>query len=112
MSDYKLTEDQEKWLQMLETTDLPQGKKRLGNARIGYCCLAIACLALGIEFSSADKLLPIEAEKRLKTRSPSGRREDRLDECSLVDLNDARGFSFKQIAAAVRAEPEQYFYTK
>jgi hypothetical protein len=47
-----------KWVEMLETTDLPQATGQLG--RVGdtssYCCLGIACLA----FKEEDDSLPMD----------------------------------------------------
>jgi hypothetical protein len=128
-----LTEWQEKWLTALESGDYKQRGDRL-RLDDEYCCLGVACdlfddtrwnddryrydgipgakemmmpedivQAFGFR-SSAGKL-------RKPTKVPHERGQHEGNAQSLVDLNDTFEWTFDQIAAFVRANPQLVFVT-
>jgi hypothetical protein len=133
MSDtpYPYNEAQELWLRDLETTEEPQTKGRLhrilpsDDKEPGYCCLGRACVVLGLTPDDVSPFpcsgsyrgrtggLPEFAFKRLRLRDDGGEllqpfvKEGRKMH-SLYRLNDT-GWSFKQIATYIRANPYNVF---
>lgn len=125
---YPFTPEQEAWLRDLETTEAPQTRGALhrlakgSESPEGYCCLGRACVVLGIEEregigpyakfgeENADTWLPGEAIKRLHLRTMAGTFVTKVHEIfdSLTAMNDG-GWNFKQIAAYIRANPENVF---
>jgi hypothetical protein len=128
-----LTENQEKWLQILETTDEPQTRIALFDG-YGYCCLGIcARFVLGIEpiyvedryeFKGETAVLghSMGAEMGLMFNGGLAAHTDTLfydyikeagyggdKHLTLAGYNDA-GATFKQIAYAIRKLPEAVFY--
>ncbi len=127
-------EYQEKWLQLMETTKLPQTKMALYDGN-GYCCLGL-CMRFveNIEpehdsegvfwsFDGETCFLTDEAMSHLELRTRFGQLISRthdfythLKKCgysgriefSLASYND-NGATFKQLAAAIRACPEAVF---
>lgn len=117
-----MTDVQEKWLQILETTDRPQHRVRLalGEAR---CCLGLAC---DLYIESHDDLIQIDDEylnpktleynnflppkqvwEWLGLKTCLGGIYTHTSTGSIVNLNSRH--SFKEIAAIIRADPEAYF---
>lgn len=134
---YPFTPDQEAWLRDLETTEQPQTTGYLnlleqvskvggGVHPAGFCCLGRACEVLGLEkevkeddpvagYRASDcpgsmwGALPREAKERLRLRSLHGELEEPHEGFeALSGMNDA-GWSFKQIAQYIRANPENVF---
>lgn len=128
---YPFTPEQEAWLHDLETTEEPQTKGFLhvlvpGKVGFtsGYCCLGRACIVLGAdEHESDDGLgyfwgesvaLPGSLTNRLRLRGVCGEFaqvvvDHRERECAnLAELND-NDWSFKEIAAYIRANPWNVF---
>lgn len=127
---YPFTLDQEAWLRDLETTDAPQTIGTLHRLVIdaedemphpvGYCCLGRACVALGISehiagreigaFDGHSAWLPDSVVARLRLRSDNGQLQTQVGHChTLTGLNDLAEWSFKQIAAYIRENPENVF---
>jgi len=102
---------QEKWLQALESGEYRQAKGGLYDG-YGYCCLGVAC-RLFDNFKFEDEqwrcgghlgIVPtrlVESLGLYDQQGPAG-------ETSLVHMNDG-GWSFQDIAQAIRQEPELYF---
>ena len=122
---YPFTPEQEAWLHDLETTEEPQTKGKLHRLLdyssiqpAGFCCLGRACVVFGFEghpqmdvmaFDGNTGALPLNLSKRLRLRSCVGALANRHEGCDhLAALNDS-GWSFKQIAAYIRANPENVF---
>lgn len=128
MSDqpFIFTPEQEAWLVDLETTEEPQAMGDLhrfsGSPGAGYCCLGRACVVLGIKetrsgdlgfFDGNTALLPDVAVEKLRLLSDGGRlklpvADGVRSHICLTAMNDA-GWTFKQIAAYIRANPRDVF---
>lgn len=129
---YPFTPEQEAWLRDLETTEEPQATGSLHiiepgpGESSGFCCLGRACVSLGLEETpegghfifngqSDDTIMPDGAWELLRLRG-SGGELDRPAELgngrpcvqSLYRMNDI-GMTFKEIAAYIRANPENVF---
>lgn len=120
----QLTDEQEFWLQSLETTDLPQNYNGLlHHLTYGYCCLGIYAKdradkvredqyrtvyegkALSLSNRLTDKLGLYSNTGRFRnyeTDPASGAK-------SLIHLNDKLRWPFKRIAAFIRKNPELVF---
>lgn len=115
---FKLTELQEKWLQALESGEYPQQRNALLQDSTGFCCLGVACEVVGVCSFPDDRDLdtgaigygidrctafpPHELVDALHLRLGKGT-------TTLIEMNDAFGRSFPEIAAEVRANPADYF---
>lgn len=116
-----LTPIQEQWLQALESGNYKQGKRKLRSIGDEYCCLGVACdLLQSPVFEGKDcyvycgSMGEMTEYKKLGLRDkvgsfvkcfkmPTGRH------CfSLAGCNDF-GMSFVEIAAYIRANPENVF---
>jgi hypothetical protein len=128
---YIFSKAQEDWLRDLETTDAPQTTGTLhrmvpiGSVPVGYCCLGRACVALDIPeevsrtrqigvFMGRTGALPEGATKALRLRNSDGElaeavEADGIAYPTLAGLNDGAEWSFKQIAAYIRANPRNVF---
>lgn len=120
----KLTTEQEAWLQALESGKYDQITAYLHD-EIGYCCLGVACELLAevcevdVHFSRMEGLyiyagytnsLPFEVQNKLHLRNSEGRlTKPYKGAFSLTELNDRKRLSFKEIAAYIRANPENVF---
>lgn len=119
---------QEKYLQMLESGDYQQVQMYLCKIEEGvrkYCCLGIACLLHGakeeqcvdagsnfISFDGEKDYLPTEVQKYLRFRGHDGGEfawNGYFLDQSLIDLNDSRHLTFKEIAAVIREDPSRVF---
>lgn len=117
---YPFTPEQEAWLHDLETTEEPQTRRYLhlfephqddnDLLQPGYCCFGRACVVLGVpevrnghygSFKSMIGHLPNCARLRLRLK------DNATD--TLIEMNDG-GKSFSQIAAYIRANPENVFH--
>jgi hypothetical protein len=113
---YELTELQEKWLKALESGEYAQARGLLGNREIGFCCLGLLCDVAGADYCDGNGYPEHEFAKKagLITRAGSGRGVIRIERLtgkefeSLAHANDA-GATFAEIAAAIRANPENFF---
>lgn len=95
----------EKWIETLETTELKQGKYKLGDPVNGYCCLGILCLVTGEAFSP-DATAPYATDQPQACRVYewyTGQLDEKASE-GPIGMNDELGFSFKQIAGVLRAK--------
>ena len=119
---FKYTELQRAWLDDLKKTRAKQGTGRL-HRKDGWCCLGRACKVMGVkevrgEFSSkfdgVDTVMSIANGERMGLRSGAGdaRLQFRIDGGRelgrLWEANDDY-YTFKQIAAAIEADPENFF---
>lgn len=130
----EFNEYQEKWLRLMETTELPQTKMALYDGN-GYCCLGL-CMRfvenVEPEYDSDEALWSFDGEATVLTDEAISHlglrtRFGRLRQSStfyahlkragyrnsfilnsLVAYND-NGATFKQLAAAIRACPEAVF---
>jgi hypothetical protein len=124
---YQLSELQEKWLKALESGEYKQTHHRLHDGE-GYCCLGLACVVAGMtptkicadeedasyEFGGEWEGAPASVVGDFRLRGSLG---DAADESivisdwvsgTLAEANDA-GATFAEIAAAIRANPENFF---
>jgi len=123
-----LTENQERWLQALESGEYEQCQGTLINMSAKgascYCCLGLGCKILGMTpmktdrgflgFGGSSTYLTLLAIRELGLRSNDGQfktpifeRGNQYD--SLEALNDNAKWTFKQIAAYIRSNPENVF---
>lgn len=124
MSDqpFIFTPEQEAWLVDLETTEEPQTKGALHRLRgaIGYCCLGRVCVSLGLpesvlygtfgRFDGRETSLSPAVTLRMNLHSGGGTLVEPVGpHTSLIELNDSGGWSFKRIAAYIRANPRNVF---
>ena len=42
------------WIDTLATTNVQQGRGRLGNSQMGYCCLGYGCKILDVKYNAKD----------------------------------------------------------
>lgn len=119
----KLTVEQEKWLQALESGEYKQGSGALVKDNC-FCCLGVACelfipetktfdgiyVQYGTTNDSYHGVAPYSVVDLLNLNSQNG--EIKYSEIggvdSLAELND-RGSNFASIAAFIRANPEKVF---
>ncbi len=120
----KLTDFQERWLAALESGEYEQAKGRLVDG-CAFCCLGVACQLEGLptnggsEFVDGDQTLEDgELSRRLSRKlglyGPSGGLKTPVVIAdkkypSLIALNDDAEWTFVQIAAYIRANPENVF---
>lgn len=116
MAKYKFNKWQLKWLEALESGEYAQSKEALCDGN-GFCCLGVACEALGLEaeqitgdprwaYDGNVGYLPKSAVAKLKLNSQSGLI---AGNSSLVEKNDCAGWSHKRIAEFIRKNPELVF---
>lgn len=103
----QIKRDRETWLQALETTTEKQGQHCLGDAEHGFCCLGLGCVALGLSYvpyhgNSAD------FAARVGLREETGKAKNGRV-ATLTAANDTLELSFKEIAAHIRANMDEYF---
>lgn len=128
--------NQEKWLNALESGEYMQGKGQLGvksgDGECKLCCLGVWLVCSGNGEWLDNRLFDINADnddesvleyswRNLGLHNDSGRIEWSKASCevardgdeeicgSLVSLNDSAGWTFAQIAAFSRANPEAVF---
>lgn len=121
--EYPFNADQLAWLHDLETTTEPQCTGYLYSTGTdmpyGFCCLGRACAVLGLDpkdqgsyctYDGCDCLIPPSAMSKLRLVGDGGDFRVDADEGSgsLTEMNDD-GWSFKQIAAYIRANPWNVF---
>ena len=119
---YKLNKWQEMWLQALESGEYAQSKGCLYDGE-GFCCLGVACDVLGMtgveeesgvySFDGCKNTAPDKVVRALKLRNQLGLAERNFKTAegqfeALVYANDT-GVTFKQIARAIRKNPENFF---
>jgi hypothetical protein len=119
---YELTELQEKWLKALESGEYKQGQFALYRNG-SYCCLGVACAVAGAQFDergNADGenawlsprlvgVFGLRSHHGAAHRSFSLGAAPRLMSVrSLMEAND-KEVPFAEIAAAIRANPENFF---
>ena len=128
MENFPYTDLQLAWLHDLETTEIGQAERYLFKDN-KYCCLGRACLIAGFEFDKKRvtntpfvkghpahySTLPTPVWQKLQLRDKRGGfdgepviSDDYSPLCTLAELNDA-GWTFKRIAAFVRARPQDVF---
>ena len=115
---YQLTELQEKWLTALESGEYAQCKGSLHRGA-GYCCLGVLCVVSGREFNEQgfceerNQVLPssVREESRLRDSSGESLATFHIGDMRFSQLTEANdsGHTFAQIAAAIRANPENFF---
>lgn len=100
--------DREAWLRALETTTEKQGKRRLGSAKTGFCCLGLGCEVVGVEYNPLGNFSDAFA-RRVGLWGRDGRSKPHSDLHKLTYLNDADGKTFAEIAEILRANMNEYF---
>lgn len=133
MKDFPYTPEQRAWIDDLKTTTEPQTMSFLWRKRgfsdenkAGFCCLGRICMLEKLSdetpnrgtamFCGRESSLPEEIAAKYKLRDPLGRlkqsiisdKEKHTYTC-LADLNDSAGWTFKQIAEYIEANPENVF---
>ena len=112
MTNRKLTEFQEAWLTALESGNYSQDRQFLRTDK-GFCCLGVAC-----DISTKGKWDNNFGNYSYMTKENTlpARVSDKLDlnftgENNCAVMNDVEKLSFANIAARIRANPENYFLT-
>lgn len=106
--DDQIKADREAWLHALETATEPQGTQFLGNAELGYCCLGLGCVVLGVPHEPMDSV-SLDFKDRVGLRRVNGAPLSGARNMALTDLNDKSRLSFADIAAHLRANMSEYF---
>lgn len=133
---YKYNDLQRKWLDDLKTTTEPQAQLHLQVLPFvdgvimdpgGYCCLGRACVVAGLKGVSHDlryvdfgqgisEELPPDLADKLRLKTTAGlfkvgyKDPDKdIKYYHLTGMNDDGGFSFKQIAEYIEANPDNVF---
>lgn len=117
---FKFTEDQEKWLQFLESGEYNQIKGKLKvkqNDEFCYCCLGIAEEFIGDFESKPVTLINSNFDGIIHhfngvTMSISHKTKIKLNlinDTLLMKMNDEQGLTFKEIAAEIRKNPTKFF---
>ena len=122
MKKFRYTKLQKEWLHDLKTTGAKQGEGFLHTID-GWCCLGRALHVMGLMpnyredgvfyFDAHSGSIPYKQWTALKLRDGSGLAKrsffiDGLRFTSLAEANDT-GCTFKQIAAAIEADPSNFF---
>lgn len=109
---YQLNELQEKWLEALESGKYAQGKGWLAREN-RFCCLGVAAVVCGIDEGRIDHCKTLDSflgvRDALHLRSGVGSLGSNYSGMSLTGLNDESGKTFPEIAAFIRANPDQVF---
>ena len=92
-----------KWIDGLLVTRHKQGRKRLGNREVGFCCLGYGCHVIGIDYIptmgfSRNFAVNVGLSHREGFLIPEEAARVGADYTTLADLNDRAGWSFNQIA--------------
>lgn len=120
---FKFTENQERWLQALESGGYPQQRNGNLHDNEGFCCLGVGCVALGLPSRPLSDIVDEEPWKGVVAYGTARRTafppEELVDALHLrigfpgtnrlMTMNDSEGYSFAEIAAEVRANPTRYF---
>lgn len=123
--EFPYTEDQLRWLDALESGEYAQAMGQLFDGS-GYCCLGVACEALGLErtqetiifpdkpsreviyrFGGERTVAPREVVERLKLLGNCGDARG-FSIPGLAGMNDSGKFDFKAIADVIRLHPTDY----
>ena len=122
MSKFRYTKLQKDWLHDLKTTRAKQGECFL-KSDTGWCCLGRAlhvmrvkgeyCGVSALEFEGETQYLSEARRGEIKLRNRLGNAKqpfmiDGFSFASLSEANDS-GCTFKEIAAAIEADPENFF---
>ena len=99
------------WIEELLSTEKKQGRGKLGDEEVGFCCLGLGCNVLGIEhdtwagqnkeFMEEVGLYGDQGQSRGSIYFPS--------HPSLITLNDNNKKSFKFIGEHLIKHPRAYF---
>lgn len=117
----KLTDNQEKWLQALESGEYEQGIEELHSIDDKFCCLGVACDLFMPEtrkvhgdgtcysYSYCTLGAPVELKEILGISGSYGVIDGGWKgRSTLASMND-KGWSFLKIARFIRANPEKVF---
>jgi len=126
IKEFPYTPEQLAWLDDLETTDATQGIGYL-HKDDAFDCLGRACVTLGIpaeygrairdgvvSYDGSVSVLSDSIQIMLQLRGDGGdfKQSEMAGDYlvdSLITLNDAVGYTFKQIAAFIRSDPTNVF---
>ena len=122
MKKFRYTKLQKEWLHDLKTTRAKRGEGFL-HACNGWCCLGRALHVMGLKpnsreggvcyFAKHSGSMPDKQWAAMKLRNANGLAKrsffiDGMGFAGLAGANDA-GCTFKQIAAAIEADPSNFF---
>lgn len=88
------------WIEALNSEKYLQGKNRMGDAELGFCCWGLGCHVVEIPFKYSDGWNQVFAQHIGFLEESGVVHSEILDpkSCvSLADLNDNRDWTFKQI---------------
>jgi hypothetical protein len=112
-----MTEFQEKWLTALESGAYAQTHAQLGRTdgvTTAYCCLGVAACLLDITIEETTENYA-KVANALELHDPAGMivKDDPVAHTETLTLmNDSGRYSFADIAAFCRANPEKVFKTE
>jgi hypothetical protein len=97
------------WIEKLLTAEadgIKQGKRQLGDAERGFCCLGYGCFVTEIKYNPR-LALSFEFRKGVGLIDSCG--SSNVGRSSCASMNDSRGFTFPQIAEQLRDNASSYF---
>lgn len=98
------------WIDSLAKTRVKQGQGRLGDSKVGYCCLGWACKKLKIAYNPSDDFEDyLEDEIGLYSSNGNFGWDTIAGVSSLADLNDKLEWSFKKISTFIKQNPMKIF---
>lgn len=90
-----------KWIAALRSGEYKQGHRVLKSSA-GYCCLGVACVVAGRAIRDAEEFLPEPIIKYYGLKNKRGIYA--FSSRDLVNDNDSRNHSFKQIALTIEQQ--------
>lgn len=101
-----------KWLEALVSGKYLQGKRKLGNAKMGYCCWGLACHVSNMRFDAHDgwqnELMYKIGFKTNGYLQKPVKGVDGVEYSGLGRLNDLGGWTFDQIGKHLINHPENF----
>lgn len=98
------------WIDGLKNTRVRQGRGELGDSKTGYCCLGYGCKRLGIPYNKWDEVSEeFQFEVGLKGDHGIFDGEYVGYYCSLTELNDDVGWSFRKISTFLKKRAKDVF---
>jgi hypothetical protein len=96
------------WIEKLATAEkdgIKQGRDRLGNQSLGFCCIGYGCHVGEISYHPRDKSSGA-FQRSVGLLNINGMP---LIGPSCVSMNDTKKWGFSDISAALQKDPSEYF---
>lgn len=104
-------EVQDLWIEALSSGKYIQGKGVLGNHHNGFCCLGVLC-QLAVDHGVIEYFGPMKHHPPKEVMDWAGLKTNSGDyiECNLIDDNDSKQLSFRQIADVIETKRDVLFH--